>query len=189
MTSPPRILSPAAGIALALAALPPLAGCGVDLLGNEGFEIDCDGAPCDWVVLEGTARFAGWHDGDAAMDLSGPGRAVIEQRAAPFSLPGRELVLQAALARDGAALRVELDWFVAGAGEGATYWDRDPLLVDTRRFEVSRAGVFLLEELVSTPSLEVSGLALRVVKEGDGLAVVDEVFLSAPPAAAEEEIR
>ena len=189
MSSPRWIVSRLARSLLVLAALPPLAGCGTDLLGNEGFEIDCDGAPCDWVVLEGTAQFAGWHEGDAAMDLSGPGRAVIEQRSAPFSLPGRELVLEAALARDGASLRVELDWFVAGAGEGATYWDREPLLVDTRSFEVRRAGVFLLEELVSTPSLEVSGLALRVVKDGDGLAVVDEVFLAAPPAAAEEVVR
>ena len=95
-------------------------------------------------------------------------------------LLGRELVLRAALARDEAALRFEIDWYVDGAGEGPTYWDREPLLVDTRGFDVNERGVFELEELISTPSLEVSGLALRVVKEGDGTAIVDEVSLLEP---------
>jgi hypothetical protein len=160
------------------------AGCGMgDVLGNEGFEIDCDGKPCDWKLLEGSADLtASWHEGDAGADLSGSGRAVIEQRSAPFTLPLRELVLTAALAREGATLRFELDWYVAGAGEGATYWDREPLLVDTRGFEVAESGVFALEELVSTPSLEVSGLALRIIKDGEGTAIVDEVALGEPAA-------
>jgi len=38
--------------------------------------------------------------------------------------------------------------------------------------------VFALAELVSTPSLEVSGLALRIVKDGEGMAVIDELVLS-----------
>lgn len=159
-----------------------LAGCGMgDVLGNEGFEIDCDGNPCDWKLLEGEADLtASWHDGDAGADLSGSGRAVIEQRSAPFEIPTRELLLRAAIARDGASLRFEIDWYVAGQGEGATYWDREPLLVDTRAFEVEERGVFALEELLSTPSLEVSGLALRIVKEGEGTAMVDEVALTDP---------
>lgn len=164
-----------------LLLLPALVGCGTDLLGNEGFEIDCDGKPCDWKLLEGDADLtASWHDGDAGADLSGAGRAVIEQRSAPFTIPDRELVLTAAVAREGASLRVELDWYVAGAGAGPTYWDREPLLVDTRGFEVEDSGVFALEELVSTPSLEVSGLALRIVKDGEGTAIVDEVTLGQP---------
>jgi hypothetical protein len=85
--------------------------------------------------------------------------------------------MTAAIAREGASLRFELDWYVAGAGDGPTYWDREPLLVDTRGFEVDDRGVFELEELVSTPSLEVSGLALRIVKDGEGMAIVDEVTL------------
>jgi hypothetical protein len=169
-------------LTLLLGAAVASSGCGGDLLGNEGFEIDCDGQPCDWVVIEGDpARTASWHDGDAGFDLSGSGRVVIEQRSAPFALDGRELVLRAGVVRRGdAELGFELDWYVAGQGEGATYWDRDPLLVDSRGFAVDERGVFELEELISTPSLEVSGLALRAVKQGDGTAMVDEVSLSAP---------
>jgi hypothetical protein len=160
-----------------------LAGCGYDdVLGNEGFEIDCDGAPCDWKLLEGDADLtASWHAGDAGADMSGAGGAVIEQRSAPFTIPVRELYLNAAIAREGASLRFELDWYVAGQGEGPSYWDREPLLVDTRGFEVDQSGVFALEELVSTPSLEVSGLALRIVKDGEGMAIIDEVHLTDAP--------
>ncbi|HEU5060153.1 MAG TPA: hypothetical protein VFU21_26660 [Kofleriaceae bacterium] len=174
-------------LATTLLVLPALAGCGMgDLLGNEGFEIDCDGKPCDWKLIEGDADLtASWHDGDAGADLSGAGRAVIEQRSAPFEIPTRELVLGAAIARDGASIRFEIDWYVAGSGEGATYWDRAPILVDTRGFDVEERGVFALEELLSTPSREVSGLALRVVKEGEGIAMIDEVSLTEPVVVEE----
>lgn len=157
-----------------------LAGCGYDdLLGNEGFEIDCDGNPCDWKLVEGEADLAAsWHPGDPGADLSGAGRAVIEQRSAPFTIPMRELLLTAAIAREEASIRVEIDWYIAGQGEGPSYWDREPLLVDTRSFEVEDSGVFALETLVSTPSLEVSGLVLRVVKDGEGMAVIDEITLT-----------
>jgi len=156
-------------------------GCGGDLLGNEGFEIDCDGQPCDWKVIEGEPAVVSWHEGDSGFDLSGSGRAAVEQLTAPFQLDGRELVLRAAMVRRGeAALRFELDWYVAGSGEGPTYWDREPILVASRGFAIDEDGVFALEELVSTPSLEVSGLALRLVKEGEGTAIVDEVSLSLP---------
>jgi hypothetical protein len=158
------------------------AGCGGDLLANEGFEILCGDQPCDWKLVEGDAELTGsWHDGDPGVDLSGDGRAVVEQRSAPFALDTRELTLSAALARDGGAtLRFELAWYVAGEGEGATYWEREPVLIDTRVTRVEADGVFALAERVSTPSLEVSGLALRVIKEGDGVAVVDEVALLEP---------
>ena len=158
------------------------AGCGTDLLGNEGFEIDCSGSPCDWTLVEGDAQLAAsWHDGDPGADLSGAGRAVIEQRSAPFQLDTRELELTAAVARSPAAgIRFEIDWYVAGQGDGPTYWDREPLLVDTRGFDVDQHGVFGLDTLVSTPSLEVSGMALRVIKDGDGTAIVDEVNLTEP---------
>ncbi|HUS65937.1 MAG TPA: hypothetical protein VMZ28_15400 [Kofleriaceae bacterium] len=157
------------------------AGCGGDLLGNEGFEILCGDQPCDWKLVEGEAAYAGsWHDGDPGVDLSGAGRAVIEQRSAPFALDTRELVLSAGVARDGTAMRFELEWYVAGQETGATYWDRAPVRVDTRTVPVDDEGVFALEELVSTPSLEVSGLVLRVIKEGNGMAVIDQVTLTEP---------
>lgn len=180
--SPLRVGRPLVALAAAMWAG---AGCGGDLVGNEGFEIDCDGRPCDWKVVEGDpAGAASWHDGDAGLDLSGSGRVVVEQRVAPFELEERELVLRAALVRRRAALRLELDWYVAGAGQGPTYWDREPVLVDRRSSAVEESGVFFLEELVSTPSLEVSGLVLRAVKDGDGTAILDEVSLAraeAPP--------
>ena len=89
-------------------------------------------------------------------------------------------MLGAAAVREGASLRIEIDWYVDGAGQGPTYWDRDPLLIDSRAFDVSESGVFAIEELVSTPSLEVSGLTLRVVKDGQGIAMIDEISLTDP---------
>lgn len=157
------------------------AGCGTDLVANEGFEILCSDQPCDWKLIEGDAALsASWHEGDAGLDLSGDGVVVIEQRSAPFALDTRELVLGAAVAREYASLRFELDWYVAGDGAGATYWDRDPVLIDSRTTPVDEGGVFAMEELVSTPSPEVTGLALRIIKEGSGTAIVDEVTLLAP---------
>jgi hypothetical protein len=158
------------------------AGCGgsEDLVGNEGFSIDCEGQACDWTVVEGTAGTGpSWHDGDPGLDLSRPGRVVVEQRSAPFELGSRELVLRAAVATDESRVRFELDWYVAGSGAGATYWDRGPVKLETRAVEVA-AGVVGVEALVATPSLEVDGLVLRVVKEGDGVAIVDEISLRAP---------
>jgi hypothetical protein len=163
-----------------LALLTAALACGTDdLVGNEGFTIACGEEACDWTVVEGQPTFGpSWHDGDPGLDLSAPGRAVVEQRAAPFDLPSRELILEAAVARDpGARVRFEIDWYVAGAAAGATYWDRAPVLVATRGVDVEREGVHAIEALVSTPSLEVTGLVLRIIKEGDGRAIVDEIAL------------
>jgi hypothetical protein len=100
--------------ALALLA----AACGTgDLVADEGFSIDCGDAACDWSIAPS------WHDGDPGLDLSSPGRIVVEQRSAPIAPASRELILRAAVARDPAArIRIELDWYVAGSGAGATYW-------------------------------------------------------------------
>jgi hypothetical protein len=157
-------------------------GCADDMLGNEGFEIDCDGQPCDWVVVEGNPDFSGsWHPSDPGADLSAPGRIVIEQWTAPFEIDSRELLLEAALVREpSASLRFEIDWYASGEGAGATYWDRSPVLLDSRGFDVGRSGVFLLDELISAPSLEASGAVIRVVKDGTGQAILDELFLSIP---------
>jgi hypothetical protein len=143
-----------------------LASCGADSVSNGGFEIDCGGKPCDWVFVEGDGRAApGWHDDDPAAAL-GPGHVVVEQRNTPVSIPVRELVLHAAIACDAdATVKFELAWF-----EGST-------LLDTRPVEIDRTGVFALKKLVSTPSLAVDGLVLRVIKDGSGNAIVDEVKL------------
>ena len=142
-----------------------LAGCGADLA-NGGFEIDCGGKPCDWVFVEGDGHAApGWHDGDPALAL-GAGHVVVEQRDTPVSIPVRELILRAAIACDAnAGVRFELAWYQNGS------------LLDTRPVEIDQTGVFALEKLVSTPSLAVDGLTLRVIKDGDGSAIVDEVSL------------
>lgn len=154
-------------------------GCGSDPLANEGFSIDCGDAACDWEVIEGEAVFGpSWHDADPGLDLSAPGRIVVEQRAAPLLFTERELVLGAAVARDpSVTLRFEIDWYVGGSGAGATYWEREPRLVATRGFTVGESGVFALEKRISTPTPEVNGLVLRIVKEGRGRAVVDEVTI------------
>ena len=167
----PALLAALLGVALA--------GCGTDLVANEGFEINCDGEPCDWTVVEGEPTFAGaWHPADPGIDLSGSGRIVVEQRAAPFSLDQRELLLSAAMARTAEVdLRFEFDWYVEGSADGAGYWAREPLLVTSRGFNVDRTGVLHFQELISTPSLEVSGVVIRIVKDGTGTAVLDEIHL------------
>lgn len=142
-----------------------LAGCG-ETIANTGFEIDYGGQPCEWVVIEGSAGLTGWHDGDPALDLSNPGKVVVEQRAFPVQLSTRELLLEAAVVRaPGVNLRFELEWH-----QGAT--------VDIRPVEIDQTGVFRLRKLVSTPSLAVDGLVFRVVKDGQGEAIVDEIALS-----------
>jgi len=168
-------------LVIALASLA-VHGCADDMLGNEGFEIDCDGQPCDWVVVEGNPDFTGsWHPSDPGADLSAPGRIVIEQWTAPFEIDSRELLLSAALVRDASAtLRFEIDWYASGENPGDTYWDRGPVLLDSRGFEVGQTGVFLLDALVSAPSLEASGAVIRVVKEGTGRAILDELYLANP---------
>jgi hypothetical protein len=157
-----------------------------DLVANEGFSIDCGRGACDWVIVEGTGVFGpSWHDGDAGLDLSVPGRVVVEQRSAPFTLSSRELILTAAVAAPdgGARFRFEIDWYVAGAGAGVMYWERGPVLLATRGFDVTPRGAQAIKMLVAVPSLEVSGLVLRIIKDGDGRAVVDEVSLREPEVA------
>jgi hypothetical protein len=159
------------------------AGCGTstDLLSNENFAIDCAGQPCDWVVRAGSAGQGSWHDGDVGLDLSGEGEVIVEQRSAGFTLARRELDFEAAIVRDpSVSLSFELAWYAPGTGVGATFWERDPELLDTRAVPVVASGTFRLETQVATPSLEAEGLVLRVIKEGSGRAIVDELVLGAP---------
>jgi hypothetical protein len=154
-------------------------GCAQDTLANGGFDILCSQGPCDWQVVAGAITAdRSWHFDDAGLDLSGESAVVLEQRSAPLDLQTRTLELQAAIWREeGVSLQFELAWYVHGSGSGATYWDRAPTLIDTRPVVVEQSGVFLLRQLVSTPSPEVDGLRLRIVKSGSGRIIVDEVAL------------
>jgi hypothetical protein len=151
---------------LALGLLPLGLGCG-QLLANEGFEIDCQGQPCDWQLVEGEpAGTVGWHDGDPALDLSGSGRVVYRQRSAPVHLFDRDLLLEASIVRSpGATLRFELAWYDGGAS------------VDTRSVTVDAIGVFRWQKLVSAPPGSIDALELSIIKEGSGRVVVDELAL------------
>jgi hypothetical protein len=142
-----------------------LAGCGTGVT-NGGFEIDCGGHPCDWTVVSGDGQIGdGWHAGDPAVRL-GPGEVVVEQRNDPVQISVRELVLTAAVACDvDASVRFELAWYRGG------------VLLDTRPVELDQHGVFAVKKLVSTPSLAVDALVFRIVKDGPGEAIVDEVGL------------
>jgi hypothetical protein len=118
------------------------------------------------VFVEGDGRAGpGWLTNDPALEL-GLGHVVVEQRNTPVSIPVRELILHAAIACDAdASVRFELAWYQNGT------------LLDTRPVELDQTGVFALKKLVSTPSLAVDGLVLRVIKDGAGSAIVDEVAL------------
>lgn len=158
-------------------------GCAAtgEVISDEGFEIDCRGVPCDWQVTEGHAKFTfGWTEGDQAVDLTGVGaeRVVIEQRAVLLQQTTRQLLFEAAISREpGASLRFELEWYAPGEGFGKTFWDRAPVKLDTRVYDVWEDGVVKIQRTVLVPS-ESAALILRVIKEGTGKVVVDELTLS-----------
>ena len=160
-----------------------LGGCAAtgDVVSDEGFEIDCRGVPCDWQVVEGHARFkAGWIDGDQAVDLTGDGaeRVVVEQRAVLLQQTTRQLLFEAAIVRDpNVKLRFEMEWYAPGEGFGKTFWDRAPVLLDTRVYDVWEDDVVHIQRTVLVPS-ESAAVILRIVKEQSGQAIVDELTLS-----------
>ncbi len=146
--------------------------------GNESYEIDCRGLPCDWVTLEGSVRYGStWHDGDVGVDLSGEGRAVAEQRVVLLAYRTRQLDLTASMVRDpGAPTHFEFDFYAAGQGPGETFWDRSPPFLVTRSIDVFEQGVFVLHREVLIPS-EAAAVVVRVVKEGSGRVMLDEFTL------------
>jgi hypothetical protein len=146
--------------------------------GNESYEVDCRGLPCDWVTKEGNVRYgATWHDGDVGVDLSGDGRAVVEQRVVLFPLHTRQLDLTASILRDPeVTLRFEFDFYAPGSTTGDTFWDRDPVFLVTRSVDVFEHGTAVVHREVLIPS-EAAGLVVRIVKEGSGRAMVDELTL------------
>jgi hypothetical protein len=142
-------------------------------------EVDCTGLTCDWMTLEGTPVFGPtWHQGDLGVDLSNPGAIEIELRDVLFaSSHERQLTLRSTIVRDAtASLAFDIDFYAPGSADGATFWDRSPIFLDTRHEDVVELGVVDYHRPVLVPS-EGAALALRVSKDGTGLAMLDELTL------------
>jgi hypothetical protein len=166
------------GVMLALAVT---TGCigSTDDGSDTGDEIDCTGLVCDWTTVEGDPVYGPtWHDGDLGVDLSNDGPIVIELRDVLFeSQHERQLTLRAIIVRDPTAtLAFELDFFAPGQMPGATFWDRSPVFLVTRHVDVVEQGVVGFHRSVLVPS-EGAALVLRVLKDGTGLAMLDELTL------------
>jgi hypothetical protein len=74
-------------------------------------------------------------------------------------------------------LRFELEWYAPGEGFGKTFWDRAPVLLDTRVYDVWEEGVVRIQRTVLVPS-ESAAVIVRIVKERAGQSIVDELTLS-----------
>jgi hypothetical protein len=145
-------------------------------------EIDCSGLVCDWTVVQGSPRFGPtWHEGDLGIDLSDDGPQVIELRDVLFAAnQNRQLALNAAIVRDPTAtMAFELDFYATGSDAGSTFWDRSPVFLDTRHIDVVPQSVFWFRRDVLVPS-EGSAVVLRIMKDGTGRAMVDELTVGPP---------
>jgi hypothetical protein len=182
-------LRPGVRFALAFVALLLAGGCigscdgttPATTTGNN--EIDCTGLVCDWIVVQGTPIFGPtWHSGDLGIDLSNEGPQVIELRDVLFAAnQNRQLALQAAIVRDPTAtMAFELDFYASGSDAGATFWDRSPVFLVTRHIDVVPQSVFWFERDVLVPS-EGAAVVLRIIKDGTGRAMVDELTLGPLP--------
>ena len=165
----------------ALAALTPLAGCvsSTGAGGNNTDQIDCSSITCDWTVVQGTPSFGStWHEGDVGVDLSAPGKQVLELRDVFFaSQSDRQLVLRSVLVRDpSATMAFELDFYAPGQVPGQTFWDRQPVFLLTRHIDIVEQGVTDFHRPVLIPS-EGAAVVLRIVKDGTGHAMLDEITL------------
>ena len=169
-----------------------LGSCGAadgPVLANLGFEVRCDGttaadggtassaSACEWHLVEGTLRYGGtWNAADVGLDLTGSARVSVEQRTR-FQPPSkRDYVLNATVLREEASLRFELHWYRALPASVTDYWGAAPALLRIDRLTVDAAGLSRYRGLVALPS-EAGGLVLRIVREGDGRAWVDELLL------------
>lgn len=149
--------------------------------GNSNDEIDCTELTCDWTTVKGSPVFgATWHDGDLGVDLSAQGPAEIDLRDVFFANhDARQMTLRAVITRDpSATLTFVLDFYAPGQASGATFWDRKPVFLVTRTLEVTQQGTFRFSRPVLVPS-EGAAVVLRVVKDGGGPAMLDEVELGA----------
>ena len=144
-----------------------------------GDEIDCTGLTCDWTVVTGNPIFGPtWHEGDLGVDLSNDGPIVMELRDVLFASQNqRQLTLRSVIVRDTTAtIAFELDFYAPGSDPGKTFWDRSPVFLVTRHVDVVEHGVVSFHRSVLVPS-EGAAVVLRVMKDGVGLAMLDEVTL------------
>ena len=147
--------------------------------GNSGDEIDCTELTCDWTTVKGDPVYGPtWHDGDLGVDLSASGPQVIELKDVFFvDQDARQLELRAVITRDpSASMSFELDFYAPGQATGATFWDRQPVFLITRTLDVTQQGTFRFTRPVLVPS-EGAAVILRVVKDGGGPAMLDELEL------------
>jgi hypothetical protein len=150
-------------------------GCIADGGGFSGGQIDCSGLTCDWVTIEGSPSYGTtWHQGDQGVNLSGEGRAVTETKMVLIPPFKRQLRMNASMTRDAAVtLHFEFTFYAPGSAPGATFWDRSPVLLAKREVDVPDLGVFRFARDVLVPS-EGAAVIVRIVKEGNGRAMVDE---------------
>jgi hypothetical protein len=142
-------------------------------------EIDCTGILCDWSVKEGNPTFGPtWHEGDLGVDLTSSDHVVLELRDVLFATQhDRQLQLRAVLVRDPEVqLAFDIDFYAPGQGQGDTFWDRKPVFLVTRHYDVIEQGVIGWHRPVLVPS-EGAAVVLRVTKTGAGRAMLDEVTL------------
>jgi hypothetical protein len=147
--------------------------------GNSNDEIDCTELTCDWITVSGSPIYGPtWHDGDLGIDLSTSGQTTIELKDVFFANhDARQLTLRAVITRDpSATMSFELDFYAPGQAQGQTFWDRKPVLLVTRTLDVIQQGTFQFSRPVLVPS-EGAAVILKVVKDGGGPAMLDELEL------------
>jgi hypothetical protein len=147
--------------------------------GNSNDEIDCTELTCDWITVTGNPVYGPtWHDGDLGVDLSASGSQEIELKDVFFANNNaRQLTLRAVITRDpSATMTFELDFYAPGQASGQTFWDRSPVFLVTRTIPVNQQGTFQFARPVLVPS-EGAAVILRVVKDGGGPAMLDELEL------------
>jgi hypothetical protein len=175
-----RTIAPAS-VALAIVCLASATGC-IGSSGDgsaPGLQVDCTGLTCDWITVQGTPIYGStWHDGDLGVDLSNDGKIVILLRDVLFATQNvRQLNLKAVLVRAPTAqLSLQLDFYAPGQALGATFWDRQPVLLVTRTLDVVELGVVQFHRPVLVPS-EGAAVVIRVVKDGTGYVMLDELTL------------
>ena len=89
----------------------------------------------------------------------------------------RQLTLRAFVVRDTTAtMKFFVDFYAPGQSPGETFWDRSPVFLVTREIDVVEHGVVAFHRSVLVAS-EGAAVVLRVVKDGTGLAMLDELTL------------
>jgi hypothetical protein len=100
----------------------------------------------------------------------------VRQRLAGDRAQGRLLRQQQRASAHPAGGHHELDFYAPGQASGQTFWDRSPVFLVTRTIPVNQQGTFQFARPVLVPS-EGAAVILRVVKDGGGPAMLDELEL------------